>query len=110
MTIRLIREKNPEAAATLPGPAWHVACVEPLSLDSNLSELKSLELCGTYTSAEAANQAVRRVAAAKKQEEPGAMHGEHMGENGTIQCVVMSRNKIWVIIVNFDSGVEYFED
>jgi len=110
MTIRLIKEKNPEVAATLPGPAWYVVSVEQLSLYSSFSEFKSFDICGTYTSAEAANQAARRLAEAKKQEEPGAIHGQDMRDNGTIQCVILSRDNAWGIGVHFDSGVEYFED
>lgn len=63
MRIELIREKNPEVLAILPGPVWLVVISEPLqgAQLGPIPKLKSQRFHGTFISAEKAKEAAREL-------------------------------------------------
>jgi hypothetical protein len=110
MVIRLVKEQNAEVAATLPGPTWTIICGEPLSSAAEAMKLKDLSLCGTFVSAQKANEALRRVVADKLQGNSRGRKLELPKEDGTMACLAQLGGKTWLVESRFDSGAEIFEE
>ena len=110
LVIRLIKEQNAEVAATLPGPAWTVVCGELLSPTVHGTGLEDLTLCGSFVSAQKANEALRQVVDDKLRGNPRGKRFEVPKDDGTITCMARLGSETWIVESRFDSGIEIFEE
>ena len=101
MRIWVHKEENAEVKKTLPGPAFVLVLAEPFI---PLNGLKSKEIKGTFTSAEAVNRAAKDLLTEKAKGLPGAQVVHQMNEHGLFDGVAMTLRKAFMVQVYRDPG------
>ncbi|KAM3074429.1 hypothetical protein ACMFMG_002766 [Clarireedia jacksonii] len=98
LNIYVVEEKNPEVAATLPGPAWVVVTAR---FNMIPYYQKDHEVGRTYTSAEAANQGAKELLVEMM---PGARYVEHYDEKGLFVGATEVAGEAVLVTVSYDRG------
>lgn len=106
MTLKLLKEKNAEVKATLPGPSWLVLIAEqsPIRSSADALALDSFTIHGAFVSVERANKAAWEILAGKVRTMPGARTFEEVKSDRSLNCGIISRKKSVAIEVKFETG------